>query len=328
MQALYLRDNKLTFLSDYAKPKPVAGEALIRLTRAGVCSTDLELVKGYYPYNGVLGHEFVGIVEAVADEVHSGWVGKRVVGTINISPDCNGECGMRCPEQCPHRTVLGIVNKDGVFADYLTLPIVNLLLVPDNVSTNQAVFTEPLAAAVRIAEQTTVADKSVAVIGPGRLGMLIAQVLRHFGGNVTVIGRSEKSLELPKDLGFDTRYSDSVKLGQYDMVVEATASPAGFKQAIDLVRPNGEIILKSTYANDPDQPLFANMAALFATIVVNEITLIGSRCGPFDKALALLEQNAIQVKPFIEAEYTLADGLVAFEHAARPGVRKILLRSS
>ncbi|MGB1251395.1 MAG: MDR/zinc-dependent alcohol dehydrogenase-like family protein [Candidatus Promineifilaceae bacterium] len=326
MQALYLQNNQLSLKSDYAKPTPAAGEALIRVTRMGICSTDLELIKGYYPYDGVLGHEFVGIVDTVEDEANAEWVGKRVVSTINLSPKCNGSCDMRCPEQCPHRTVLGIVNKDGVFANYITLPIVNLLVVPDSVSTNQAVFTEPLAAAIRITEQTKIDGKAIAVIGPGRLGMLIAQVLRHFGGNVTVLGRSKKSLELPADLGFPTRYSDSVKLGTYDLVVEATASPAGFRQAVALVRPNGAIILKSTYADDPNQPLFKNIGSLFATIVVNEITLIGSRCGPFDKALDLLEQNVIQVTPFIEAEYSLADGLAAFEHAAQPGVRKILLR--
>ena len=323
MQALYLQDKQLSFRLNYKKPVRADHELLIRIELAGICSTDLELVKGYYPYDGVLGHEFVGIVEESAD---SSWIGKRVVGTINISPGCNGSCGMRCPEQCPHRTVLGIVNKDGVFADYITLPAANVLVVPDNVTNEQAVFTEPLAAAVRITEQTDVAGKQIAIIGPGRLGMLIAQVLRHFGGDVTVIGRSQKSLILPTDLGFTTRFHDALKLGQFDMVVETTANPTGFQQAVDLVRPNGTIILKSTYANDPSKPLFDDLAALFATIVVNEITLIGSRCGPFDKALALLEQDAIQVLPFIEAEYTLADSLAAFEHAAQSGVRKILLR--
>ena len=156
MQAVYLQNRQLELHSSYPAPQPQAGEALIRITLAGICSTDLELVKGYYPYAGVLGHEFVGVVEQCEDAV---WVGKRVVGTINLSPACGGECGLRCPEHCPHRVVLGIVNKDGIFAEYVTLPITNLLAVPDNVPDEAAVFTEPLAAAVRITEQTDVADK-------------------------------------------------------------------------------------------------------------------------------------------------------------------------
>ena len=323
MQAVYLKDQSLSLISDYPKPIPQRNEALIRVTLAGICSTDLELMKGYYPYDGVLGHEFVGVVESVGENADATLIGKRVVGTINISPECNGTCGMRCPEQCPHRVVLGIVNKDGIFADHVTLPTVNLLQVPDGVSDEQAVFTEPLAAALRVTEQVDVVGKQAAVIGPGRLGTLVAQVLRHAGAEVVVIGRSEKSLELPKDLGFKTYYNDSLKLSDFDLVVETTANPQGFAQAVDLVRPNGHIVLKSTYAEGEQ---FENMATLMSSVVVKEITLVGSRCGPFAPALQLLEEEAIQTECLISAEFPLSDAMTAFEKAAQPGVKKVLLR--
>ena len=323
MQAVYLKEQSLSLVSDYPKPEPEKNEVLIRVTLAGICSTDLELMKGYYPYDGVLGHEFVGVVESTGEGIDAALIGKRVVGTINLSPDCHGACGMRCPEQCPHRVVLGIVNKDGIFANYVTLPTANLLIVPDAVSDEQAVFTEPLAAALRVTEQVAVAGKRTAVIGPGRLGTLVAQVLRHAGAEVVVIGRSEKSLELPKDLGFQTYFNDSLKLTDYDLVVETTANPEGFAQAVDLVRPNGHIVLKSTYA---EGARFENMASLMSTVVVKEITLVGSRCGPFEPALRLLEEEAIQTECLISAEFPLSDAMAAFEKATQPGVKKVLLR--
>lgn len=318
MQAIYLKNNQLTVQKTYPQPAPQTGEALIRVSLIGVCSTDLELVKGYYPYDGVLGHEFVGVVTQCED---ADWVGQRVVGTINLSPDCDGSCGLRCPEHCPHRTVLGIVAKDGAMADYVTLPTQNLLRVPDSVPDEMAVFTEPLAAAVRVTEQTDVGGKRVAVVGPGRLGLLVAQVLRHFGADVTVIGRSNKSLKLPKELGFITAHNED-QLAAFELIVETTANPSGFAWAVSNVRPNGTIILKSTYA-DTTPP---NFAALMAQIVVNEITLIGSRCGPFQPALDLLEAGAINVDILIEREYELGDGIAAFDYAGQSGVRKILLR--
>lgn len=318
MQAIYLEDKQLSLDENYPQPEPKTGEALIRVTLIGVCSTDLELVKGYYPYSGVLGHEFVGVVEQCED---AAWVGQRVVGTINISPTCDGSCGLRCPEHCPHRIVLGIVAKDGVMAEYVTLPTQNLLRVPANVPDEMAVFTEPLAAAVRVTEQTDVVGKRAAVVGPGRLGLLVAQVLRHFGADVTVVGRSATSLALPTELGFVTALSDD-EFESFDLIVETTANPKGFEWAVGQVRPNGTIILKSTYA-DTTPP---NFAALMATIVVNEVTLIGSRCGPFQPALDLLSVGAINVDVLIEQEYPLSKGLAAFDHASQPSVRKILLR--
>lgn len=316
MRALHLGDQGPELLEDYPQPTPGDGEALIRLRLAGVCSTDLELVKGYYGYRGVLGHEFVGVVDAAADEA---WVGQRVVGTINLG--CR-----RCPvclgsgvEHCPHRTVLGIVAHDGAFADYLTLPIANLLAVPESVSDEQAVFTEPLAAALRIREQLRVpADERVAVVGPGRLGLLIAQVLALGGAQVTVLGRRIKSLVLPKRWGFDTGLASDAGADSFDFVVETTGNEAGLAESLRLVRPLGTLVLKSTFQGEAQVDL--------TKLVVGEITVVGSRCGPFAPALRLLERRAIDVDSMVVAEYPLDDALAAMEHAARPGVLKILLR--
>lgn len=323
MQALCLTNNTLTFDPTHPEPTVQDGFALIKVTLAGICSTDLELVKGYYPYNGILGHEFVGIVEQCADP---SWLGKRVVGSINISPDCGGSCGRRCPEQCPDRTVMGIVAHDGAFADYVTLPTENLHVVPDNVPDHHAVFTEPLAAALRIAEQVEVAQP-VAVIGPGRLGILIAQTLRHAGAETTVFGRSAQSLELPQAIGFQTRRTDvSEPTPEFDLVVESTGSPAGLKWAVGVARPNGTIVLKSTYADTPDLANFESVAPLLAKVIVDEICLQGSRCGPFDEALNLLTQGQIEIDALIHATYPIGEGIAAFDHATQRGVRKILLR--
>ncbi len=322
MQALYLRNKQLTVTDNHPVPQPQPGEALIRITMAGICSTDLELVKGYYPFDGVLGHEFVGIVEAVASEIDEVFVGQRVVGEINISAECNANCERRCPEHCPDRTVLGIVDKDGAFASYVTLPVCQLFEVPDYVSDRQAVFTEPLAAAVRIVEQVNVTGKQCAVIGPGRLGMLAAQVLRLAGGTVVVIGRSQESLALPQELGFETAHADQLSPESFAVIVETTGNPAGFETAVTLIEPNGSIVLKSTYAEDAR---FASIAPLMSKVVVNEIRLVGSRCGPFGPALSLLAEGSIDVEGLISAEYPLRDGLAAFDFAAQRGVRKVLL---
>ncbi len=215
--------------------------------------------------------------------------------------------------------MLGIIDKDGIFADYATLPVANLLPVPDSIPDEAAVFTEPLAAALRIREQIVVRPSArAAVVGPGRLGLLIAQTLGLAGTNVTVLGRRAASLGLPRQLGLATGLVDEAADISYDLVVEATGNDAGFAHSLRLVRPRGTLVLKST---------FHGQAHLSLTkLVVAEITVVGSRCGPFAPALRLLEAEAVQVRPLIEAEYPLRDGLAAFEHAARPGVRKVLLR--
>ena len=319
MQALQLTNGSLLFKTDYPQPQPQAGEALIRVKLAGICTTDLEIVKGYAGFNGIMGHEFVGIVESVADKSDADWVGKRVVGTINLGCYTCPTCLSDGTEHCPSRRVLGIMNKDGIFADYVPLPVPNLLLVPDNVADETAVFTEPLAAALRIREQVTVKPTaSTAVIGPGRLGLLVGQVLALAGTDVTMLGRRPSSLERPAQLGLKTGLATNFADSSFDFVVEATGNNAGFIQSLRLVRPLGTLILKSTFHGNANLDL--------TKLVVDEITVIGSRCGPFAPALRLLAQQVINVQALIDDEYPLSEAIAAFDHAAQPGIRKILLR--
>ncbi len=316
MNGLYLAHGRLTYRTDLPQPEPSADEVLIQVRLAGICSTDLEMVKGYVPeFEGVLGHEFVGEVVACAQQ---SWVGKRVVGSINIGCGRCAVCLENGPEHCPTRSAVGIHHRDGVFAEYVTLPITNLFAVPDGVDDETAVFTEPVAAAVRILEQVdAVAGMKTAVVGPGRLGLLIGQVLAQAGADVTMIGRREASLTLPKAMGLSVALSNTLPANSFDLVVEATGNDAGFAQSLDLIRPLGTLVLKSTFAGKSNLNL--------TKIVVDEINVIGSRCGPFAPALQLLAQHKIDVKSMIDASYSFADGLYAFDHATKPGVRKVLL---
>lgn len=316
MQALYFDAKKLHFRTDYPEPRVGEGEALVRVKLAGICATDLEIVKGYMGFEGVPGHEFVGEVCGGTDRQ---WLGKRVVGSINAGCRRCAVCVGQGAEHCPERTVLGIVGRDGAFADYLTLPVANLLEVPESVSDQVAVFTEPVAAALRICEQGAVLPSAkIAVVGPGRLGLLIAQVVGLTGAEVTVFGRSQDSLVLPAQLGLHCGLVDEAASNGFDLVVEATGNAAGFAHSLRMVRPQGTLVLKSTFA--------ADSAAMDLTkIVVAEIRVIGSRCGPFGPALKVLASGRLQVLPFIDGQYPLADGVDAFEHAARTGARKILL---
>ncbi len=314
MQALHLGPEGLRLI-DAGRPRPPAGEALVRVAKAGICATDLELVKGYAGFEGILGHEFVGVVEAAGD---AAWVGRRVVGSINAGCGRCRECAGFGPEHCPRRTVLGIVGRDGAFADYLTLPAANLLEVPADVADEVATFTEPLAAALRIREQVAVAPTAAAaVLGPGRLGLLAAQVLALAGTPVHVLGRRPESLELPARLGLHTGLAAEAEDDAFDLVVEATGNDAGLAEALRLVRPRGTLVAKSTFAGPANVDL--------TKLVVGEVRVVGSRCGPFAPALRLLAAGAVAVEPLIEADYPLARGIEAFEHAARPGVRKVLL---
>lgn len=317
MQALLLSNGQLQYVSDYEKPEPLPGEARLRVRLAGICTTDLELVQGYVPgFYGVPGHEFVGEVVAALD---AAWHGRRVVGSINIGCGTCAVCRKDGPEHCPNRRALGIHGKDGAFADYLTLPLSNLYAVPEGMADETAVFTEPLAAALRIREQVLIRPTAkTAVIGPGRLGLLVGQVLALGGTEVTMLGRHAASLQLPARWGLETDLSIVCADNSFDLVVDATGNEAGFAEALRLVRPCGTLILKSTYAGAANIDL--------SKLVVDEITVVGSRCGPFAPALRLLAQNAIDVTSLIDGNYPLREGAAAFAHAARSGVRKVLVR--
>lgn len=316
MQALQIRDGHLSYVPDYPRPVPGDDQALIRLGTAGICSTDLEIVRGYAGFEGILGHEFVGVVEAAEDTT---WIGRRVVGGINLGCRACSVCEADGPEHCPKRTVLGIIDHDGAFADYFTLPIANLLPVPDDVPDDAAVFAEPLAAALRIQEQLLVRPSArTAVVGPGRLGMLIGQVLALSGTRVTMLGRRAESLALAVKLGIDAAIVGEQEDDAFDFVVEATGNEAGLAQALRIVRPLGTLVLKSTFAGRAHVDL--------TKLVVGEIRVQGSRCGPFEPALRLLSDGKIETRAMIDGSYSLSEGESAFEHASLPGVRKILLR--
>jgi len=302
---------------DRPAPKAYVGEALVRVLKAGVCNTDLELVKGYMSFKGVLGHEFVGRVER-ADDARQ-WVGRRVAGEINLACHECKTCRAGRPTQCPNRTTLGIDRKDGVFADYVTLPTVNLHPIPDSVTDEQAVFVEPLAAACEILQQVSIkpAD-TVVVIGDGKLGLLCAQVLQLTGCHLTTVGRHAEKLDVLARRGVRvTTSADDVDRGA-DVVVETTGNGDGFATARALVRPRGTIVLKSTYQGEA---LSVNMTM----IVVDEVTLIGSRCGPFPAAIRLLEQGLVDVDSLIQARFSLDDGIKAIERAGERGMMKVIV---
>jgi len=317
MRGIWLEDRRLTLRSDLPRPVPPAGEALIRVRQAGICNTDLELARGYYPYVGVLGHEFVG--EAV--EGPATLRGKRVVGEINAV--CGGcrECRAGRKSHCSARTVLGIVARHGCFAEYLTLPAENLHAVPDAVSDDEATFVEPLAAAFRIQEQTAMGrGDRVLVVGDGKLGLLIAQTAALSGAEVIAAGRHAEKLAILAARGIATTSPEGFPPRAFDIAVEATGSPAGFAAAARGLRPQGTLVLKSTYAGQ----LTYDASAL----VVDEITVIGSRCGPFARALEALQSREVDVAPLIHGRFDLAEGLAAMEAAQRPGALKILLQTT
>ncbi|MGH9801962.1 MAG: MDR/zinc-dependent alcohol dehydrogenase-like family protein [Blastocatellia bacterium] len=314
------------------------GEALVRVKLAGICNTDLEIVRGYAGFSGTLGHEFVGVVEASPDQSQ---VGRRVVGEINIG--CNNcECCLAGDARhCLTRTALGIHKRDGAFAEFLTLPSQNLFVVPDNVSDRQAAFTEPLAAACEILDQVTInSAHKVAVIGDGKLGQLIARVLATTGCELILIGKHADKLELAAKAGIKTQRYGTGRYGtgsgsdpvatltgslplpvpyrMFDFVVEASGSASGLQTALDLVKARGSVILKSTFHGGA-------VPVDTTRIVVDEITLIGSRCGRFEKALKLLEAGKVDVEPLIAEVYQLEDAVKAMTEAAKPGTLKILL---
>lgn len=314
MKALWLENKELQLKTDLPIPEPPKGEALVKVLRAGICNTDLELLRGYYPYKGILGHEFVGVVEQGSEHL----INKRVVGEINAACGYCRFCRRGQPTHCENRTVLGIVNRNGAFAEYLCLPIENLHLVPENVSTDAATFTEPIAAALEIQQQIKISpDDRVLVVGDGKLGQLIAQTLALTGCELLVIGRHKDKLANLAARGIKTGLADDVKDRTFDISVDCTGNPAGFSTARRALRPRGTLVLKSTYAG--------NLSVDMSSLVVDEITLIGSRCGPFTPALELLATKKVDVESLIHSHYSLNEGLAAFEKAQTKGVLKVLL---
>ena len=324
MRAIVLDGSHVSLRTDNPQPRLVTGEVTVRVLRAGICETDLQLIRGYMGFRGVLGHEFVGIAEA------GPYAGRRVVGEINCSCWQCETCLAGRPTHCPNRTTIGIDNHDGAFADFIAVPQRNLHLVPDSVPTDAAVFTEPLAAAFQIPAQLSVnRTDRVVVLGDGRLGNLCAQVLAGISDRVIVIGKHPEKLALLEALGIETALLGGLQAGDgngirrpsdlhnADLVVDCTGSETGLPTALQLVRPRGTIVLKTTVAGSQQMP--------WAPVVIDEVTIVGSRCGPFDRALAALDAGRISVLPLISGRFDLSRGVEALEAAKNRGALKVLL---
>ena len=309
-------DNQLRFDANYPEPAMADGEVLVAVKLAGICATDLEITRGYMKFHGVLGHEFVGTVVKGSRK----WLNKRVVGEINCVCGRCDMCQGGLSTHCRRRTVLGIAGRDGAFAEFVMIPERNLVEVPDAISDEQAVFVEPLAAAYQITKQCPIEPRmKVSIIGSGRLGLLIAQVLKATGCQLQVIGRNELTLNFCEKKGIQpVPLSELTPRGDRDVVVECTGSPEGFAIAQQLVRPRGTLVLKSTYAG--------NATLDFSPIVVNEVQIIGSRCGPFPDAINALARKEVDVESMISRELPIERGVEAFQMAADPQYIKILLR--
>jgi len=313
MQALLAKPE--LSLEDVPHPTVKEDEVLLKIRLAGICNTDLEITKGYMGFTGILGHEFVAEVIDGDDTL----IGRRVVGEINVAcGDCDF-CKRGIPSHCKNRTTVGIDRHDGSFAEYMSLVTRNLHIVPDSVSDEQAVFTEPLAAACEILEQINISENDrVIVIGAGKLGMLCAQVIKHTNADLSVIIRHQKQADHLANWGIRAVKRQDLQDSQATIVVDCTGNEDGFADAIDLVQPRGTIVLKSTYEGTPK----ANLTR----IAVDEITLIGSRCGPFDTALDYLAKGLVEVESMIEATYPLDDAIKAMEKATERGMLKVLLK--
>ena len=311
-------ENGVVTMVDAPMPERPAGHALLRLLVAGICNTDLELQRGYYGFSGTPGHEFVAeVVEADSRAL----VGRTVVGEINLAcGDCEW-CRKGLGRHCPRRSVLGIVRHPGAFAEFFTLPECNLHVVPDGIAIERAVFTEPLAAACEILDQVAIpAGAPVAVLGDGKLGLLVAQVLAVHGCRVRLFGRHEEKMRIAAASGVTTQLADGeLPVAEYDWVVDASGSPDGLRQAVAMARPRGTVILKST--------VHGAVAVDAAPIIVNEVTLVGSRCGRFEAAIPLLANASIKTDEMIAARYPLRDAAEAFAYAAQNGVLKVLLEA-
>ena len=315
VKAAYFDGKKLALRNDFPDPEP--GESLVRVTLAGICGTDLEMLDGYMDFRGILGHEFVGVVEK---SQNPDMVGKRVVGESNVGCGSCGSCHAGLERHCPLRTVLGILKRNGAFAEFLSLPDRNLHVVPDSVSDQQAVFVEPLAAAFEIAEQVRLRpDLEVAVVGDGRLAQLVSRVLKLHCDNIVCFGRHQIKLVRMEEMGIRTKIGTGPDdNNSFDLVVEATGSHSGFSDAVNLARPRGTVVLKSTTTSKESLDL--------TPAVVNEVTLVGSRCGVFGPALEALATGMISVDDMVDSTYPLEGIREAVEYARKPGILKVLLR--
>jgi threonine dehydrogenase-like Zn-dependent dehydrogenase len=312
MRAVVLGD-VLELQSERPTPTPLDDEVLVRVLVAGVCETDLQLVKGYMGFRGVLGHEFVGVAET------GPLAGRRVVGEINCACWRCETCKGGRPSHCPNRTVLGILNHDGAFADVIAVPQRNLHAVPDGIPTDHAVFTEPLAAAFQILEQVAIRTTDrVVVLGDGRLGNLCAQVLASVSSRVLVVGKHPEKLAMLAGLGLSTAVLADVPAERWaDVVVDCTGSETGLPTSLSLVRPRGTIVLKTTIAG--------TQTLAWAPFVIDEVTLVGSRCGPFDRALTALAAGRVDVRPLISTRFDLSNGVAALDAARDKAVLKVLI---
>jgi alcohol dehydrogenase len=317
MQALVF-DEKLELVKNMAKPSPAESEALVKVLMAGICNTDLEIERGYMGFKGVLGHEFVGLVEEVNGADH-GLIGKRVVGDINCGCGKCSFCLQGMNNHCPERVTVGIDRKNGCLAEYLTMPVGNLFIVPASVSDEEAVFAEPLAAAFEILEQVHIKPTDLAaVLGDGKLGLLIALVLKQSQADLFLIGKHPHKLAIAAGQKIKTALlGDLPRRRLFNLVVEATGSVDGFELAQELLKPRGTLVLKSTVAGSKNFNL--------TSLVLNEITVIGSRCGPFPPALRALENKAIDVRPLISKVYSSDKALEAFEAARAKDSLKVLV---
>lgn len=319
MRALVF-NNKLELKQNFEKPTPKENEALIKVKLVGICNTDYEITKGYMGYNGILGHEFVGVVEEINGEDKS-LLGKRVVGEINLGCKNCDYCAKGLERHCPNRQTLGIFNKDGCFADYVTLPLSNLLEVSEKINDETAVFVEPLAAALEILEQLHIKPyEKVCVLGDGKLGLITALALNASNVDVTLVGKHQNKLDIAKEQNVKTVLLENLKQEDnksFDVVVEATGRVSGFETSLSLVKPRGVLVLKSTIATGKELNL--------APIVIDEITVLGSRCGQFAPALRLMEKNVIDFSKLVSAKLSFDDAVLGFEKNKENNTIKILL---
>lgn len=312
-------DEELKLVANYEKPIPKQGEALIKITLAGVCNTDYEITKGYMGYKGILGHEFVGVVESVNGEDKS-LVGKRVVGEINNGCEACEMCHKGLQRHCSNRQTLGIWQKDGCFAEYLSWPIKDLLEVPENVTNEQAVFVEPLAAGLEILEQLHIQPiEKVVILGDGKLGLTTALALNASNIDVLLVGKHQNKLDIAKKQGVQTKLLSDLEIKkEWDFVVEATGSISGFEMALNLTKPRGTLVLKSTVAASKEFNL--------APIVIDEIRVQGSRCGRFAPALRLLDSKKVNFAPLISGIYNVDKAIEAFEKNKEKDTLKVLIK--